>query len=127
MRFAHLKRILKLGGSDYVVREVPRTSLCHRQNLRRFASLVRATTTRAGSVHRVASKLRKMRQGQRFRAQLSTKGPTGKIPCSRLLQQNRPTAEIVPSRSTKAKAIGGDRRPCDERAQLGCRPPATTA
>jgi hypothetical protein len=29
-------------------------------------------------VHRVASKLRKMRQGQRFRAQLSTKGPMAK-------------------------------------------------
>ena len=43
----------------------------------------------------VASKLRKMRQGQRFRARLNER-PSGQIHCSRLLQQNRQAAELEP-------------------------------
>jgi hypothetical protein len=38
--------------------------------------------------------LRKMRQGQRFRARLNER-PSGQIHCSRLLQQNRPLGDIV--------------------------------
>ncbi|WP_247336293.1 hypothetical protein, partial [Bradyrhizobium sp. CW4] len=44
----------------------------------------------------VASKLRKMRQGQRFKARLN-KRPSGQIHCSQLLQQNRPFDEVAAS------------------------------
>ncbi|WP_247456491.1 hypothetical protein, partial [Bradyrhizobium sp. 166] len=37
--------------------------------------------------------LRKMRQGQRFKARLN-KRPSGQIHCSQLLQQNRPGRDI---------------------------------
>jgi hypothetical protein len=72
MRFAHLKRILKLGRLRL---RGPRR---HRPEPEAVCIAGRATTNRSDSVHRVASKLRKMRQGQRFRARLSTKGPTAR-------------------------------------------------
>ena len=80
MRFAHLKRILKLGrlrlrGPRGAQDEFVLAAIA--QNLRRLASLVARPPAVSGSVHRIASKLRQKRQGRRFRARLSTKGLTG--------------------------------------------------
>jgi Transposase DDE domain len=65
MRFAHLKRILRLGrlrlrGPRGAQDEFVLAAIA--QNLRRLAR--RATATRCGSVHCVALKLRRQRQGQ---------------------------------------------------------------
>jgi hypothetical protein len=71
MRFAHLKRILKLGrlrlrGPRGAQDEFVLAAIA--QNLRRLASLVARPPTRSGSVHRVALELRKERQGRRIKA-----------------------------------------------------------
>ena len=71
MRFAHLKRILKLGrlrlrGPRGAQDEFVLAAIA--QNLRRLASLVARPPPARGSVHRVALELRRERQGRRIKA-----------------------------------------------------------
>jgi hypothetical protein len=71
MRFAHLKRILKLGrlrlrGPRGAQDEF--CSCCHRPEPAAARVAGRSSTTRSGSVSRVAFELRRERQGQRIKA-----------------------------------------------------------
>ncbi|WP_247404767.1 MULTISPECIES: hypothetical protein, partial [unclassified Bradyrhizobium] len=57
--------------------------------------------------------LRKMRQGQRFRARLNER-PSGQIHCSRLLQQNRPEGDLLTSSGSMTIAGNLPRRAVQE-------------
>ena len=80
MRFAHLKRILRLGrlrlrGPRGAQDEFVLAAIA--QNLRRLAIAGRSATTRSGPVHWVVFELRRDRHSRRVKAAALTERPTG--------------------------------------------------
>jgi hypothetical protein len=95
MRFAHLKRLrlgrLRLRGPRGAQDEFVLAAMA--QNLRRLAAVV-ARPAPSGSAHRVALELHRGRQGRRIKSRPLLTNGRPPIGSSRLLLQNRSTADF---------------------------------